>query len=119
MAKDVLLSSSSTNVISIQKLFLDGAGQTIYDESSKTYMWNYILNTKSVEAVKKEMIANLGLGKHEMVKSFSFSMNEKYSPSIIGKGYSDTVLYSLVYELVGETIEDCQEWPDNVYYNRY
>lgn len=110
LAKDVLLSSSSTNVISIQKLFLDGEGQTIYDETSKLNMWNYILNDKSVEAVKKAMKVNLGLAKYEEIKTFSYSINEEYTPKVIGKGYYDTQLYDLVYQLTDESIEDCQEW---------
>lgn len=110
LAKDVLLSSSSTNVISIQKLFLEGDGQTIYDETSKLNMWNYILNDKSVNEVKKAMNVNLGLDKYEEIKTFSYSMNEEYTPKVIGKGNYDTPLYDLVYQLTGETIEDCQEW---------
>ena len=73
--KDVLLSSSNDKALSIQKLYLDGTGQMIYDERSKLVLWDYILNQKSLAAVKKAMKDNLSGAKQELIKTFSYSID--------------------------------------------
>lgn len=110
IAKDVLISSSSDKVLSIQKLYLDGTGQMIYDERSGLVLWDYILNTKSVNAVKKAMKDNLSGVEPQLIKSFSYKLGEKYEPTVIGKGYYGTVKYKLVKNLVGMKYSEAQIW---------
>lgn len=110
IAKDVLISSSSDKVLSIQKLYLDGTGQMIYDERSGLVLWDYILNTKSVNAVKKAMKDNLSGVEPQLIKSFSYKLGEKYEPTVIGKGYYGTVKYKLVKNLVGMKYSEAQTW---------
>lgn len=110
IAKDVLVSSSSDNVISIQKLYLDGTGQMIYDERSRLVLWDYILNQKSVSAVKKAMKDNLSGAKKELIKTFSYKLGENYELSVIGKGYYGTEKYKLVANLVGMKLSAAQSW---------
>lgn len=110
IAKDVLISSSSDEVISIQKLYLDGTGQKIYDERSGLVLWDYILNTKSLNAVKKAMKDNLNGAEPQLIKSFSYKLGENYETSVIGKGYYGTVTYKLVKNLVGTKYSEAQNW---------
>lgn len=110
IAKDVLISSSSDDVISIEKLYLDGTGQMIYDERSGLVLWDYILNSKSVNAVKKAMKDNLSGAEPELIKSFSYKLGENYETSVVGKGYYGTVVYDLVKDLVGMKYSEAQVW---------
>jgi beta-lactam-binding protein with PASTA domain len=111
--KDVLLSSSSDKALSIQKLYLDGDGQMIYDERSKLVLWNYILNQKSLAAVKQAMKDNLNGKKQDLIKTFSYEIGEVYKQKVIGEGYSGTVKYNLLKDLTGMNIKDAQTWATN------
>ena len=111
--KDVIISSSNDKAITIQKLYLDGTGQMIYDERSKLVLWDYILNKKSVAAVKQAMKDNLKGTKQEMIKKFSYSIGEEYKTKIIGEGYSGTEKYDLLIDLTGKTFKDAEKWASN------
>lgn len=113
IAKDVLISSSSDAVLTIEKLYLDGTGQMIYDERSKLVLWDYILNQNSLAAVKKAMKDNLNGTKKELIKTFSFSIDEEYEPTVIGKGYSGTQTYKLLTNMVGMKLANAQTWANN------
>ena len=111
--KDVLISSSSDKALSIQKLYLDGDGQMIYDERSKLVLWDYILNQKSLSAVKQAMKDNLSGKKQELIKKFSYEIGETYKQKVIGEGYSGTIKYNLLKSLVGMNIKEAQTWATN------
>lgn len=110
VAKDVVLSSSSDKLFTIQKLYLDGTGQMIYDERSKLVLWDYILNEKSLNAVKKAMKDNLSGTKQSLIKTFSYEYGEDYETEVIGKGYYGTQLYSLLTNLEGKKLSEAQSW---------
>ena len=110
IGKDVLLSSSSDSVITVEKLYLDGTGQMIFDERSGLVLWNYILNQKSLSAVKNAMKDNLSGKKHELIKSFSYKMDENYSIKVVGKGYYGTQKYTLLPNMKGWTLSKAQTW---------
>lgn len=111
--KDVLISSSSDKVFTIQKLYLDGTGQMIYDERSKLVLWDYILNKKSLAAVKQAMSDNLSGKKQELIKTFSYGINENYKVKVIGEGYSGTEKYDLLIDLKGKYIADANSWANS------
>ena len=110
IAKDVLLSSASDEVISIQKLYLDGTGQMIYDERSNLVLWDYILNQNSLNAVKQAMKDNLDGKKHELITEFSYSYGENYKTKVIGEGYGGTTTYPLLKSLVGMKLSEAESW---------
>jgi len=111
--KDVIISSSNDKAITIQKLYLDGTGQMIYDERSKLVLWDYILNKKSVAAVKQAMKDNLKGTKQSLIKTFSYSIGEEYKSKVIGEGYSGTEKYDLLIDLTGKTLKDAEKWATN------
>lgn len=110
VGKDVLLSSSSDSVITVEKLYLDGTGQMIYDERSGLVLWNYLLNQNSLNAVKTAMKNNLSGKKQELIKTFSYKMDENYSLKIVGKGYYNTQRYTLLPNMKGWTLTKAQQW---------
>lgn len=112
VGKNILLeSNNSDELITFEQLFLDGTGQTIYDEKTKLNLWNYILNKQSVEDVSKEMKINLELEKYEMDKEFNYSATSKYVKKMVGKGpYKTYTTYSLVPDLTKYTKTEAIAW---------
>ncbi len=111
IAKDVMFSSSNDEVLTIQKLFIAGTGQYIYDESTKLQLWNYIPNKKSVEDVIEAMKINLGEQEHTLIKEFSYSIKDGYEQKVIGEGpYSTYTTYDLLVDLTDKTLSEAQTW---------
>ncbi len=112
--KDILkksLGKHDGDIVNIQQLYLDGLGQTIYDEGMKMSLWNYILNEQSLSDVIQEMKLNLELEDHELIKKFDFSINDPYEKTIVGKNPTqDTKLYSLLPDFTGNTQDDVTRW---------
>lgn len=86
---------NNSNVINIQRLYLAGNGQMIYDSRMKMNLYNYIPNKQSISDIVNAMHENLEIKKHKAIKSFSFSINEPYEKEVIGEGP-----YSTGYEQV-------------------
>ena len=89
VAKDIVktgLSSDSSNIVSIQQLYLQGQGAMIYDSRMRMELYDYVPNTYSRNDIVKAMKMNLGISKHKTIKKFSFSINKPYEKEIIGYG---------------------------------
>lgn len=111
VAKDVMFSSSNDDVLTIQKLYIDGTGQTIYDENTRLQLWNYIPNKQSVNDVKDAMKTNLGQKEHEVIKTFTYSIKDGYEEKIIGKGpYKVYTTYDLLPDLTKRTLSEAKTW---------
>lgn len=111
VAKDVMFSSSNDDVLTIQKLYIDGTGQTIYDENTRLQLWNYIPNKQSVNDVKDAMKINLGQKEHEVIKTFTYSIKDGYKEKIIGKGpYKVYTTYDLLPDLTKMTLSEAKTW---------
>lgn len=114
IGKDILARSFSTDdsdIVSIQQLFLQGDGQMIYDENMKMVLWNYIPNKDSKKDIISAMRQNLELEDHEVIKEFSFSINEPYEKEIIGYGpYKTSYKYDLLPDFTGDSRSAASSW---------
>lgn len=114
VAKDILLRSANTtteDLISMQKLYLDGYTQMIYDESFGMSLSDYIYYNSSLEAVVNAMKVNLGEKEEELQKTFNFSINEVYEQEIIGRGKKDSAsTISTLPNFVGSSKSYTQSW---------
>lgn len=112
--KDILkrsLGKHDGEIVNIQQLYLEGLGQTIYDEGTKMALWDYIPNEASLDDIVQEMKLNLELEEHELIKSFDFSINEPYEKAIVGKNpKEETKLYSLLPNFIGSTQDEVTRW---------
>ena len=112
IAEDLMnndLATNKTDLVNIQQLYLLGSGQMIYDERAKMVLWDYIPNEASRKDIIKAMKTNLGLVDHDVVKEFSFSIDEEYEKKVIGKGpYNSGSNYKLVPDFTGKTKEQAQ-----------
>ncbi len=107
VGKDIIkksLSSNDADLINIQQLFLQGTGQMIYDERAKMVLWDYVPINDSRKDIIQAMKENLELANHNIIKEFSFSINEPYEKEIIGKGpYKKTGTYTLLPDFTGDS----------------
>ena len=112
IAKDILLKSKDKDsFITIEKLFIAGYGQTIYDETTSLQLWNYVPNKKSVDEIKTAMKENLELKERKVDKSFSYSPSDNYETPIIGKGpYATYTTYDLVPDFTKMTKIEADAW---------
>lgn len=105
IAKDMLKASSvdSGNILSLDKLYMFGTNQYIWDEGAGGARSMEIPNQSSVKAIKEAMAKNLSTTT-ALIKTFDFDANETYTATIIGKNpTSKTILYSLVGKITGKT----------------
>jgi LCP family protein required for cell wall assembly len=107
IGKDIIkksLSSDDADLINIQQLYLQGTGQMIYDERAKMILWDYVPNKSSRKDIIQAMKVNLELASHEDIKEFSFSINDPYEKTVIGKGpYNTSFSYTLLPDFTGLT----------------
>ena len=113
VAKDIMTSSKNANneLVTIQKLYLAGSDQYIYDERSRLTLYNYIPNQDSKAKVIKAMKQNLGIVKTEVDKSFDYSVEETYTQNTIGKyGNKATILYTLIPDFTNYSRAKADAW---------
>ncbi len=108
VGKDILkksVSTDSSNLINVQRLYLQGTGQMIYDERARMVLWDYVPNKSSRKDIIQAMKENLELADHKVIKKFSFSVNSPYEVKVIGEGPYNTSngSYTLVPDFTGDT----------------
>ena len=106
IGKDVLSKNGGADVselISMQRLYLNGHDAYIYDQSMKLNLYNYVLYDASLNAVVKAMKVNLGLEEPELIKEFSFSIDKKYEETIIGKNEVSASSVKKLPDFTGDT----------------
>lgn len=109
VGKDILKrSNEASNLVNIQQMYLAGSSQMIYDERMRMVLYNYVPNTRSRDAIVQAMKENLELVAHQNITKFSFSINQPYEKTVIGKGYATAGLYKLLPSFIGLTKEQAQ-----------
>lgn len=106
VGKDIIVKASDSNVedlIGFQRLYLNGHDAYIYDTKSGLNLYNYVLYNASVNAVSKAMKVNLNLVKPDLVKTFSFDVNEEYEEEVIGKKETGTSSVVKLPNFIGMT----------------
>ena len=107
VGKDIVkrsLATDESNLVNIQQLYLQGSGQMIYDERMRMVLYNYVPNEQSKKDVVRAMEENLEIRDHEVIKEFSFSINEPYEKEVIGYGpYNSGASYGLLPDFTGDS----------------
>ena len=106
------LQKDDADLINIEQLYLDGTGQMIYDERSRLVLWDYVPNTASRDDIVKAMKVNLEQEEPEMIKEFSFSINdEDYEKTVTGTGpYKTAFTYDLLPDFTGDGMEQARNY---------
>lgn len=107
VGKDIVkksLSSDEADLVNIQRLYLQGSGQMIYDERARMVLWDYVPNDNSRKDIIQAMKENLELVDHKDITEFSFSINSPYEKAVIGEGpYRTGNGYNLLPDFTGDT----------------
>lgn len=107
IGKDIIkksLSSDEADLVNIQRLYLQGFGQMIYDERARMVLWDYVPNENSRKDIVNAMYENLEKAEHVDITEFSFSINSPYEKPIIGEGpYKTGNGYNLLPDFTGDT----------------
>lgn len=112
VGKDVIAKSSSgqnvDEIIGMQRLYLSGKDAYIYDSASNANLYNYVLYNESLSSVVEAMEINLGLKEPELIKEFSFDIDEEYEQIVIGQiGSGTTNSYSSSKKNTNTTVSNC------------
>ena len=114
VGKDIIkksLANENADLVNIQRLYLDGIGQMIYDERTRIVLWDYVPNESSRKDIIQAMNENLELANHENITEFSFSINEPYEKEVIGSGpYKTANSYKLLPNFVGDSKADAEAY---------
>ncbi len=112
VGKDIIkksLADENADLVNIQRLYLEGTGQMIYDERTRLVLWDYVPNESSRKDIIQAMNENLELADHEAITEFSFSINEPYEKEVIGSGpYKTSNTYTLLPDFVGYSKAEAQ-----------
>lgn len=104
-------SSNKDNLINIQKLYLSGVTQGIYDERTDLVLSDYILNQSSLDQCIKAMKDNLSKDSETFIKEFDFDIEDPYETTTIGtSNLSSTKRYSLLPSFIGDSLESAKSW---------
>lgn len=115
IAKKLMKSSNaSSNLITMQQLYLSGASQMIYDEGMGLVLYNYILNQDGLNEVISAMKQNLELETPKMITSMTFDIKKTYKSKTIGADVTTaTKTYTLLPNFVGESESYAVNWLSN------
>ena len=109
VAKDIIkksMSSEEADIVNIERLYLAGNSQMIYDNRARMVLYEYVPNQNSRKDIIEAMKVNLGLLDHTDIKEFTFSINKTYEKEVIGYGpYKSTGTFSLIPDFTGDSKE--------------
>ena len=111
IAKKLIKTSNSKNLINMTQLYLQGSSAMIYDEGMGMTLYNYVPSTESLNAIVKVMKQNLGLEKVEPIKRMDFNIEKEFKMETVGAGiYSGSANYSLLPSFIGSSESYAKNW---------
>lgn len=119
VAKDITNKTKDMPIdelLSMQRLYLSGYDQYIYDYSNidgkgtRMSLYNFVAYKGSLKDVTKAMKINLGLEEVKPEKSFEFDVDTPYEEKVIGKGEYNESGIAIVPSFIGSSKEYAQSW---------
>lgn len=119
VAKDITNKTKDMPIdelLSMQRLYLSGYDQYIYDYSNidgkgtRMSLYNFVAYKGSLKDVTKAMKINLGLEEAKPEKSFEFDVDTPYEEKVIGKGEYNESGIALVPSFIGYSKDYAQSW---------
>ena len=112
VGKDIVkksLSSDEADLVNIQRLYLQGSGQMIYDERARMVLWDYVPNDNSRKDIIQAMKENLELVGHKDITEFSFSINSPYERQLLEKALIELEMAITYFLTLQEILKVLQE----------
>jgi len=107
VGKNIIFKNNAN--INLQKTYLTGYDLTLLIPGlGNVYTFQYY--EQSLKEIIKAMKVNLELEKPEMIKTFNFSVNYTYEPTIIGKEYYSEKRNEALPSFVDSSIDYLENW---------
>lgn len=107
IGKSILMKDEDVS-INITKTFLTGYDLYVYEGSGYSYTFQYY--KQSLDSIIKAIKINLKQLEQEEIKTFSFSINEPYEKTIIGKKYYNETRKSLIPNFKEYSLGGAESW---------
>lgn len=111
IGKDILINYSkndASELINMKRLYISGYDAYIYDYSTISNqgtglrLYNFVAYDGSIKDISNAMKINLGLKKEKVIKKFSFSVDDPYVETVIGRGNYNESGIALLPNFVGK-----------------
>lgn len=109
--KELAINSlNDEDLININKAYLETYSLPVYLPATASYTSAQGYYVDSLEEIQKEIQVTLGNEKKEIVKTFSFSVNEEYSSYRAGAGKTANKALNLMPNLIGSPVSKAEEF---------
>lgn len=111
LAKSIVINDSA-NLVNLQRMQLKtySVWGKVYEPSSKSYPAVQVPYQGSIDDIKKEIKANLGKSKTELVKTASFDLNNLYEDTLIGQGKYSTPTVNTLKNLSSYSVSSIKSY---------
>ena len=111
LAKSIVINDSA-NLVNLQRMQLKtySVWGKVYEPSSKSYPAVQVPYQGSINDIKKEIKANLGKSKTDLVKTASFDLNNLYEDTLIGQGKYTTPTVNTLKNLSSYSVSSIKSY---------
>lgn len=111
LAKSIVINDSA-NLVNLQRMQLKtySVWGKVYEPSSKSYPAVQVPYQGSINDIKKEIKANLGKSKTELIKTASFDLNNLYEDTLIGQGKYTTPTVNTLKNLSSYSVSSIKSY---------
>lgn len=110
VGKSVIFGANKGSLINIQKTYLTGYDLTMYVNNLRSNVYTFQYYPQSLEEIKDALKITLESKKPTPIKTFNFSVNDTYEPTIIGKKYYTVQRNETIPNFRGQSIQYVRSW---------
>lgn len=110
VGKSVIFGANKGSLINIQKTYLTGYDLTMYVNNLRSNVYTFQYYPQSLEEIKDALKITLETKKPTPIKTFNFSVNDEYTPTIIGKKYYTVQRNETIPNFRGQSIQYVKSW---------
>ena len=110
VGKTVIFGANKGSMINIQKTYLTGYDLTMYVNNLRSNVYTFQYYPQSLEEIKDALKITLETKKPTPIKTFNFSVNDEYTPTIIGKKYYTVQRNETIPNFKGQSLQYVKSW---------
>lgn len=110
VGKSVIFGANKGSLINIQKTYLTGYDLTMYVNNLRSNVYTFQYYPQSLEEIKDALKITLETKQPTPIKTFNFSVNDTYEPTIVGKKYYTVQRNETIPNFRGQSIQYVRSW---------
>lgn len=110
VGKSVIFGANEGSMINIQKTYLTGYDLTMYVNNLRSNVYTFQYYPQSLEEIKDALKITLDKKKPTLNKTFNFSVNDTYTPVVVGKKYYTVQRNETIPNFKGQSIAYARSW---------